>query len=393
MRHVVCALTIWLAGASFAVAQPFAFHGRSVGSGGNPRGIVAADFDGDGHLDFATANLGSSPHDVSVWHGDGRGGFDRPEFYAVGKGPFSIAAGDVNHDGHPDLAVAVADAFKVTILLWTASGFVVSANVEFPPSSSEVPSPGSPREIAIVDLNRDGNLDLVYTLDVDEGGPEIALGAGDGVHWTRHFELLINNGIQGLAVGDLNNDGFPDIIVTNSIDGVAYVAFNTGNGTVGAGISGTETYKVGRGPRNVVIADFNHDRYPDFATINTDDGTVSIYFQNPAAPAAGPLFGNPVTITGVGVSPRDIEAVDLDGDGVVDLVITDYGENRVLVLKNDGTGHFPAAGRVRLASVSNPRTLAIGDFDEDGRPDILVGNQGSGAVILLMNNTAFPGRP
>jgi len=78
---------------------------------------------------------------------------------------------------------------------------------------------------------------------------------------------------------------------------------------------------------------------------------------------------------------------------VVDLVIADYGENRVIVLKNDGTGHFPAAGRVRLASVSNPRTLAIGDFDEDGRPDILVGNQGNGAVILFMNNTAFPGRP
>ena len=65
----------------------------------------------------------------------------------------------------------------------------------------------------------------------------------------------------------------------------------------------------------------------------------------------------------------------------------------MLVLKNDGTGHFPAAGRVRLASVSNPRTLAIGDFDEDGRPDVLVGNQGSGAVILFTNNTAFPGRP
>jgi hypothetical protein len=188
----------------------------------------------------------------------------------------------------------------------------------------------------------------------------------------------------------MNNDGLPDIIVTNSIEGVAYVAFNIGNGDVGVGI---EAYKVGRGPRNVVIADFNHDRYPDFATINTDDGTVSIYFQNPAAPAAGPHFGNRVTITGVGVSPRDIEAVDADGDGVVDLVITDYGENRVLVLKNDGTGHFPAAGRVRLASVSNPRTLAIGDFDEDGRPDVLVGNQGSGAVILFMNDTAFPGRP
>jgi VCBS repeat protein len=394
MRHVVCAFTIWLAGASFAVAQPFTFHGGAVGSGGSPRGIVAADFDGDGHLDFATANFGSAPHDVSVWHGDGHGGFNRPEFYSVGSGPFSIAAGDVNHDGHPDLAVAVADANKLTILLWTTSGFVVSANIEFPPDSVEVPFPGNPREVVIADFNRDGNADLAYTL-YGQGLIEITLGAGDGVHWERHFGLIVSRGVHGLAVADLNNDGLPDIVATNAIDGKVYVAYNAGSGQVPF----VETYNVGQSPRNVTIGDFNHDRHPDFAIINTDSGTVSIYFWNPAVTdttqitSPTPHFGNRVTVTGVGVSPRDIEAVDADGDGVVDLAISDYGEDRLLVLKNDGTGHFPVAGRVRVESVFNPRTLAIGDYDEDGRPDILVGNQGNGAVILFMNGTAFPGRP
>lgn len=78
---------------------------------------------------------------------------------------------------------------------------------------------------------------------------------------------------------------------------------------------------------------------------------------------------------------------------MIDLAISDYGEDRLVVLENDGTGHFPAAGRVRLESVFNPRTLAIGDYNEDGRPDILVGNQGNGAVILFRNGTPFPGRP
>jgi FG-GAP-like repeat len=388
MRRVPFAFTVWLAGASFAVAQPFAFRADGIALGGSPRGIVAADFDGDGHLDFATANLGSAPHDVSVWHGDGHGGFSRPEFYSVGSGPFSIAAGDVNHDGHPDLAVAVADANTLTILLWTPTGFVISANIDFPPVSAEQPFPGNPREVMIADFNRDGNADLAYTLYA-HGIIDITLGAGDGVHWERRFGLDVSQGVHGIAVGDLNNDGLPDFIATNAIDGEAYVAYNTGNGTANA----VETYKLGASPRNVTIGDFNHDRYPDFAVINTDDGTVSIYFQNPAAPAAGPHFGNPVTITGVGVSPRDIEAIDADGDGVADLVITDYGENRLLVLKNDGTGHFPVAGRVRVESAFNPRTLAIGDYDEDGRPDILVGNQGNGTVILFLNATPFPGRP
>jgi hypothetical protein len=392
MKHVLCAFTVWLAGASFAIAQPFAFHADVIASGGNPRGVVAADFDGDGHLDFATANFGSAPHDVSVWYGDGHGGFSRPEFYSVGSGPFAIAAGDVNHDGHPDLAVAVADDNKITILLWTPTGFVVSANIDFPQVSPEQPRGGNPREVVIADFNRDGNADLAYTLYA-HGEFDITLGAGDGVHWASQEQRGVadSNGVHGLAVADLNNDGRPDIVATNAIDHKVYVMFNSGTDLV----TFPEDYDVGASPRNVVIADFNHDRYPDFATIDTDSGTVSIYFQNPAAPVGGPgpHFGNRVIVAGLGVSPRDIEAVDADGDGVVDLVITDYGEDRLLVLKNDGTGHFPSAGRARLESSSNPRTLAIGDFDEDGRPDILVGNQRSGAVILFTNVTPFPGRP
>ena len=232
----------------------------------------------------------------------------------------------------------------VTAISTSPRPTVVSANIEFPPESAEVPFPGSPHEVAIADFNRDGNADLAYALDRDEGSIEITLGAGDGVHWDRHFGLILNRGVQGLAIADLNDDGLPDVVATNAIDGKVYVAYNAGSGVLGV----VETYSVGQSPRNVTVGDFNHDRYPDFATINTDAGTASIYFQNPAAPLTDPHFGNRVTVTGVGVSPRDIEAVDADGDGVVDLAISDYGENRLIVLKNDGTGHFPVAGRVRV---------------------------------------------
>jgi hypothetical protein len=392
MKLGLCAFAVWLAGASLGIApaqgtQPFIFHSATVDSGGSPRGIVAADFDGDGHLDFATANLGSAPHDVSVWYGDGHGGFGRPQFLAVGDGPFSIAAGDLNHDGHADLAVAVADSSTMAILLWARSGFVVSAQIGFPPDSTELPNPGNPRGVVIVDVNRDGHADLACTL-YEGSSVEFILGAGDGIHWQRSSGWDIGRGAHGLAVADMNNDGRPDLVATNAILGQAYVLYNEGTALASAL---AETYAVGGSPRNVAIGDFNHDRYPDFAAINTADGTVSIYLQNPAATAA-PHFGDPVTISGVGVSPRDIQAVDADGDGVVDLVVSDYGENHLLVLKNDGTGHFPAEGRMRITSASNPRTLAIGDYNEDGRPDVLLGNQTNGAVTLFMNDTPFPGR-
>ena len=71
MRPVLCAFTVWLAGASLAVAQPFAFSADGVASGGSPRGIVAADLDGDGHLDFAAANCRLGEHRVPSGIGGG----------------------------------------------------------------------------------------------------------------------------------------------------------------------------------------------------------------------------------------------------------------------------------------------------------------------------------
>jgi hypothetical protein len=236
------------------------------------------------------------------------------------------------------------------------------------------------------DFNRDGNVDVAATL-YEGSAVQYILGAGDGVHWQRYSGWDIGIGAHGLAAADLNDDGRTDLVATNAILGQAYVLYNQGSALAGP----AEIYRVGGSPRNAAIADFNHDRYPDFATSNTADGTITIYFQNPAMTAA-PHFGNRLTITGVGVSPRDLKAIDADGDGVVDLVASDYGDNHLIVLKNDGTGHFPEQGRLRISTSYNPRTLAIGDYNEDGRPDVLLGNQTNGLVALFMNDTPFAGR-
>jgi hypothetical protein len=94
----------------------------------------------------------------------------------------------------------------------------------------------------------------------------------------------------------------------------------------------------------------------------------------------------------VGSSPRDLAAIDADGDGAMDLAVASYGTNQVIVLRNDGDGGLSTIG-FRGTSHYSPRALGIADFSEDGRPDILVGNQGNGTVVLWKNQTPFFARP
>jgi hypothetical protein len=381
-KCVVGIAILWtLAAVLYAQNDGLSFTGSGLGSGGAPRGIVSADFNGDGHLDFATANTASPPHDVSIWYGTGHGGWVNPQFFEFpGAGAFGIAAADFNHDGHPDLAVTLADVDKITILRWTPGGFVHQTDIVFQ-------APANPREIITGDFNRDGNMDIAYTL-YERGSVEVALGQGDSQTWSGFVASNIGRGAHGLAAAEINGDGILDLVATNALTNTATMMFGHGDGQFA-----TIAFPVGASPRNVVIADFNHDRAPDFAVVNTGGNSVTLYFQNVNRGPDGDFFIGRSDF-GAGNSPRDIDAIDADGDGAMDLAIASYGSNETIVLRNpDGTGLFAGTiGRFVGSSRTGPRTLAIGDFNEDGRPDVLVGNQTNGAVILWSNTTAFAPR-
>jgi hypothetical protein len=76
----------------------------------------------------------------------------------------------------------------------------------------------------------------------------------------------------------------------------------------------------------------------------------------------------------------------------MDLAVASYGTNQVIVLRNDGDGGLSNIGFTGTSHY-NPRALGIADFSEDGRPDILVGDQGNGTVVLWKNQTVFFARP
>jgi type II secretory pathway component GspD/PulD (secretin) len=150
-------------------------------------------------------------------------------------------------------------------------------------------------------------------------------------------------------------------------------------------------YTVGNAPVSVAIADFNGDGHPDLAVANQTDGTVSILLGN-----GDGTFAAQTTVTlpagTAKVSPSALATGDFDGDGNLDLAVTDSANNDVVILFGDGKGNFaPSTAAASYATGTTPVALLVSDFNGDSIPDLAVVDQGvsgsAGSVSILLGNT------
>jgi hypothetical protein len=292
-------------------------------AGDFPRSVAIGDLNVDGYPDLAVANDFSN--NVSVLLGNGDGSFQNAGNYAAGAGPRSVAIGDLNVDGYPDLAVANGGSDNVSVLLGNGDG-----SFQSPANYAAGPNPTS---IAIGDLNVDDYPDLAVTNGLDPiGFVSVLLGNGDG-----SFQSPVAYDVDGgyipvsLAIGDLNADDYPDLAVANYGGGVA-VLLGNGDGSFQSAVS----YRAGERPRSVAIGDLDVDGYPDLAVANDFSNNVSVLlgngdgsFQSELGYVDGFAAGY-----GVGNSPRSAAIGDLDVDGYPDLAVANAASDNVSVLIN-----------------------------------------------------------
>ncbi|HYW47857.1 MAG TPA: FG-GAP-like repeat-containing protein [Bryobacteraceae bacterium] len=205
------------------------------------------------------------------------------------------------------------------------------------------------------------------------------------------YPLPYNYPIAVLAA-DFNGDGKRDVAVLNTTgppntngtnaNGTVQILLGNGDGTLGA----AKSYGVGRSPSSMTWADFNHDGRADLAVVNNgdyngNDLTVTILLGN----ADGSLrTANTYDLGTNSDYPGPVVAGDFDGDGKIDLMVFDGYNSGFYLLRGNGDGTFQAASKVASASGYQPLYLASGDFNKDGKLDLAVEND-DGTVVILLN--------
>ena len=349
------------------------FAGRSDYSTGSfPQWVTVGDFNGDGTIDLAAANYISNT--VSILLGNGDGTFADKSDYSAGNHPESLAGGDFNGDGKSDLATANNMSNTVSILLGNGDGSFAS--------KSDYSTDRFPLSVTVGDFNGDGNSDLA-TANYDGNTVSVLLGNGDG-SFAGKSDYRAGSIPRCVTVGDFNGDGTSDLAVANW--GGDTVSVLLGNGDGAFTVKGN--YSVGSFPLSVAVGDFNGDGNSDLATANNVSSTVSILLG----------YGNgtfmDVRDYSVGSGPNCVAVGDFDGNGKSDLAVSNHGvypdsNGMVSILLGRGDGTFTRKSDHVVGE--QPQFVTVGDFNGDGKSDLAVANQGmypdfSGTVSILLGN-------
>ena len=356
------------------------------GSGGTGTVFATvADFNGDGKLDYVTANQGNNTIGIALGNGDGT--FKAPTSMTVACNPVSVAVGDFNGDGKMDLAVVDRGVSTDSVFFYMGNGdgtFQV-------PTSVSLGGLAASNQIVAADFNKDGHLDVAVS-QINGSNVVVILGNGNGTFQAPRTVALPGQG-WGVAVGDFNGDGIPDLVATSpAIGGVSnFLGKGDGNFTpVNNPISGTlptaNAFVPGGGPQSVAVGDFNKDGKLDII--------AGLSGVNTAACVAV-LLGNgdgtlkPEVLFGTADTPQSLAVGDFNGDGHLDWMAStgqinsaDMGSITVGLGRGDGT--FLATES--YVAGTTPQWSAVADFNNDGKLDVVVPNSGSSSTSIFLGN-------
>ena len=352
------------------------FNQTTLTAGTSPQRNIAADFNHDGIIDLAAAD--GPNNQVLVMLGKGDGTFQSPVSYKVGNNPSSLIAADFDNDGKLDIAVANYNDNDVIVLKGNGDGtFHWNGILTFTGSG--------PWDLAVGDFNGDSRLDLAV-VNSTGGSISILLGNGDATFngegsFQPRADFPTNANPGQMTVGDFNGDGFLDLAVANFggfAGNTVSVLLGNGNGTFKPKVD----YATSLAPLSVVAADFNGDGKLDLAVADScgtsspcgRPGSLSILLG-----VGDGTFESHVDYD-AGSFPYTVIAGDFNGDGKLDVAISDLDSSQVTILSGVGDGTFQ--NPVVLPANGSPVGLLAADFNGDGEMDLAVGT-GSGIDVML----------
>ena len=232
----------------------------SVGT--KPAAVVTADFNQDGYPDLAVANSGSNT--ISILFGKGDGTFQERQTLQAGTSPRSLVAADFDRDGKEDLAVANYSSNDLWIFLNNGDGTFRN--------SATYSTGNAPRAVTADNLNQDSNIDLLVA-NSSSNTISVFLGDGTGA-FTSGKQFNTGSGPVSIVTADFNSDAIKDVAVANSGDGTVSLLLGLGDGTFQTAIN--VTIGTGTQPVFLSLGDLNRDGYQDLLVTNfaTDNFSV-----------------------------------------------------------------------------------------------------------------------
>lgn len=281
----------------------------------------------------------------------------------AGEYAWALAAGDVNNDGFPDIAVANRVGDDLSVILG-------NGDRTFQPEQ-RFGVGDAPEFVALGDLNNDGADDAV-TVNVFSDDISVLLSNADGTFQPQQL-IPVGDLPMSVTIADLNADGAPDLVVPNRNDDDLSVLLGNGDGS----FQPDSRVIAGDKPMHALALDLNNDGALDLAVSNQNSDDVSVLLGD----GAGAFHSE--TRFAAGEEPELMAHADLDTDGVPDLIVANSMSDDVSVLLGRADGSFETQHRFRVRD--EPRSVVISDIDENGSPDIVVAEFGSRTLSLLLN--------
>ncbi len=349
-------------------------------AGSDPYSVSIGDIDGDGKPDLALPNFGSSTFSVlRNTSTSGSVSFAPKLDSATGGHASSLSIGDVDEDGKLDIVIVnyVYNTISVFKNTSTAGSISFAAKQSFPTGNS-------PSGAVIADIDGDGKPDIAVVNYSDNTISVLRnTGSSGVVSFAVNTDFAVGNLPNSITAGDFDGDGKLDIAVTNS--GAATISILKNTSSIGSvSFAAKVDYTSGTSPDGIAAGDIDGDGKPEIAVTNNTSNTISI-FRNTGSAGTISFAAKADFVAGAGTHGLSIS--DLDGDGMLDIAAANHTDNSISIFKNIstiGTISFNAKVDFTTGAGSFPQNPAIGDLDGDGRSDITAANNnGTGSAATL----------
>jgi hypothetical protein len=389
--HIHLFVTVaWLIGLHEATAQvTFAPAISNNVAGPLPEyllSVVAADINGDGHVDLICAN--ANGYNICVLTNNGSGIFGSNATYTVGRGPMQVIAADLNSVGKLDLITANAGDNTLTVL--TNNGIGVFG------SNATLHVGNEPRSVTTADVRGTGKLDLI-SANFYDNTLTVLTNNGSGM-FGSNATYNVGSLPTSVAAADINGDGKMDLICADYLSNTLTVLTNNGSGVFGY----FATLVVDNGPYSVVAADLNGDGKMDLVSANLGNTSYS-YTLSVLTNSGNGVFGASVNYT-VGNSPNSVVAADVNGDRKLDLICANQNPTQIggqwiyslSVLTNNGSGGFVSALSISTVPENgddDPYSVTAADVNGDGKMDLIYADKNNNNLWVLVNTSVYPTPP